>query len=59
MEVTQRTDTSKQPYVKPQLRPIELLTGEVLGDGCKNSGHAGPTDDGSCTFPSPCPTEAS
>jgi hypothetical protein len=44
------------------LRPIELVTGEVLGDGCKSAGQGGPSDPdggGTCVFPSPCPREAS
>ena len=44
---------NRQAYAKPTLRPIELLTEEVLGVGCKTPGVGGPylVD---CTAPSQC-----
>jgi hypothetical protein len=30
-----KTNISKQPYVTPRLRVIELLAEEVMGVGCK------------------------
>ena len=33
---------SKETYVTPRLRVIELVTDEVLGAGCKNGTSAGP-----------------
>ena len=40
--------TGKQPYTKPALRPIELVTEEVLGNGCKSEGAVGPGEAGAC-----------
>lgn len=52
--------TAKKPYTKPVVRPIELVTGEVLGSGCKMAGKGGPESaEGPCDFPSPCDGDGS
>lgn len=32
-----KKENIRKPYEKPDLRPIELLTDEVMGIGCKSS----------------------
>lgn len=52
----------KQIYTKPQARPIELITDEVLGTGCKmtTEGVGGPeSKKGPCDFPAPCDGDGS
>jgi len=38
----------KQPYEKPKLRVIELLSDEVLATGCKSDVIGGPADINEC-----------
>ncbi len=52
--------TTRKPYTTPTVRPIELITGEVLGTGCKMSGKGGPESaEGPCDFPAPCDGDGS
>ncbi len=59
MEPSDKT-TARQPYTTPHLRPIELITGEVLGTGCKMASAGGPESaTGPCDFPAPCDGDGS
>lgn len=51
--------SGRQPYVTPRLRPIELVTDEVLGSGCKNGATAGPELTACTQFPSSCASDGS
>jgi len=44
-----KEETRKQPYVKPEVKTIELAAEEVLGLGCKL------VDGGTAATASPCP----
>jgi hypothetical protein len=51
-----RDRKARLPYVKPEHKPIDLLAGEVLAVGCKNS-PIGPGELGTCNFGgTPCPS---
>ena len=66
MDPNQQIKAEKRPYVKPRLRVIKLVGGEVLGIGCK-TWETGPSEaimvggvpSFGCGLATPCYQEAS
>ena len=51
-----KREQTKRPYVKPEVRQIQLRPEEAVLGFCKNTGYYGPGIDACGVGTSPCPT---